>query len=333
MTEAQPAILKPKPKTMTVGDYQGKSPERPPQVHRVIPERKAALSIPKAPEPPKEQGLDPEVAAFLADMGEDGEPAQPDAKAKAEPAKEPEGDDIDIDAIKARFKKEDPKELADLLAKSYGNAEKAMRQAQSERDLLRQLLQKDQMQPATQPGQPAPQAQPVMVPKVEVKPWDKETFGKTFLDDIPGKMDEFRQHVLGEAQAWAKQVISPLYLEAIENKVHRKYPGLVTEESWPLIVSLAQQQQGATDLEKAMKAAELYKNTFGQHLAKGSTAEVDAMKEAAAQPGPKAKTGGSGKIYTKEWIKQKFMTLRPGSPEYVAFAKQVQKAYDQKRVR
>lgn len=333
MTEAQPAILKPKPKTMTVGDYQGKSTERPPQVHRVIPERKAALSIPKAPEPPKEQALDPEVAAFLADMGEDGEPAQPDAKAKAEPAKESEGDDIDIDAIKARFKKEDPKELADLLAKSYGNAEKAMRQAQSERDLLRQLLQKESAQPATQPGQPAPPAQPVMVPKVEVKPWDKETFGKTFLDDIPGKMDEFRQHVLGEAQAWAKQVIAPLYLEAIENKVHRKYPGLVTEESWPLIVSLAQQQQGATDLEKAMKAAELYKHTFGQHLAKGSTAEVDAMKEAAAQPGPKAKTGGSGKIYTKEWIKQKFMTLRPGSPEYVAFAKQVQKAYDQKRVR
>jgi hypothetical protein len=204
----------------------------------------------------------------------------------------PEGEepDDDVSTILKRFKGS-PEEIAKQVAKSYAASEKRMRQLEAEKALLTQA------KPATvtPPPPPSVQSAPVM-PQIKINPFDHKTWGDKLLDDPSARAKEMEEHFTQKAQAMVTEMFTPLYMEALENRLYRKFPDVVTEENLDVIKAMAHTAEGASDWERLTNAVKKY--TQGVMPQKGSPVdrEVEAMKVAAQQPAAQAKASGA-----KQW--------------------------------
>lgn len=235
-------------------------------------------------------------------------PAEP-APELAAPASEA---DADVDTILKRYKGT-PDEVAKQLAKSYKESEKRMRQLENEKKLLMQ----GQPQPTPQPQAPAPIfAQHASQGQVQVTPqFDYKKWGEKLLDDPAERAKEFESHLKGTLEQKLVEVAAPLYEEALENRLFRKFPDVVTEENLDVIKAMAHTEPGANRWEKITSAVQKYKQSMPTHQTQPMTPEMQSMQASVQSPTPQAKPTGEKKMWKESDI-QKVMRDKIRTGEY-----------------
>ncbi len=269
---------------------------------------------------PVQAAPDPEEAALMKELEE--ELAAPAATSEATAS----SDDADIDAYIKRFKGT-PEELIKQLAKSGVHAEKRMRQVEAEKN----LLLKGQPAPvATVPPLVPPVANVPVMSQVTINPFDYKKAGDTLLDNPADRFKEFDEHLTSKAQKMVSEMFTPLYAEALDNRLFRKFPDVVTEENLDVIKAMAFTSEGASDWDKLTNAVKKYSQGTNPHGTPGMTdQDVEKMKLAAQQPTPQAKTGGA-KMWKQSELR-KIMQRRDyaNDPKWRVL---VDKAYAENRV-
>lgn len=233
--------------------------------------------------------------------------------------------DTDTSDILKRFKGT-PDEVAKQIAKSYAESEKRMRQLEAEK----QMLLKGQAPTAPAPVVPVtPQTN-----QLHVQP----TFNyKRFKDDILDHGDtvaqEFEQHLTSSLDQKVAQVVAPLYEEAIDNRLFRKFGDVVTDDNLDLIKAMAQTAVGTNRWEKMVNAVNSYKTSM-PGITPHELPEVQAMQKAVQNPSPQGKLAGEKKMYKQSYLKD-LIDAKVKTGEYQRdpkWRRLVESAYEQGRV-
>lgn len=220
-----------------------------------------------------------------AEFAAEAAPATAAAPIQATESLEP---DVDIDNILNRFKGTTEEKLKQL-AKSYGHSEKRQRQLEQEKQLLMK-------QPSAQAA--APVAQQVQItPQFDYKKW-----GDTFLDRPDERVKELEQHIQARVEQKMVEVAGPLYEEAIDNRLFRKYGDIVTEENVDVIKAMAQNEPGANRWEQMVHAVQKYRTAMPQ-TAPAQNREVQQMIQSAQSPTPQARQSGEKKMWKESDIR------------------------------
>lgn len=293
----------------------------PPIPQGTPPNRSQVQRIAKtAPAPMESEG--PDLRAEL-----EAELNQPAPQESAPPVASPpttEGTD-DIENILKRYKGS-PDEVARQLAKSFKEAEKRMRHLENEKAML---LKQPQTAAPTQPAAPPVMAQTVTTPQFKYSRWKDEV-----LDRGDEVAKEFEQHITSTLEQKLAQVAAPLYEEAIEGRLYRKFPDVVTEENLDIIKAMAQTEPGANRWEQIVSAVKKYKANMPTASPSMTQDEVKAMQAAVQTPMPQARVTGDKKMW-KESDVQKFLQQKIRSGEYTrdpALRQLVDTAYREGRV-
>jgi len=248
------------------------------------PPNPAVQRVSREPEP-IETGPD----MFTEMEAEFAAPAAPMVSAEG-PASEGSEPEMDVDNILNRFKGTTEEKLKQL-AKSYGHSEKRQRQLEQEKVLLMK-------QPQPTPPALAPASQQIQVtPQFDYKKW-----GDTFLDRPDERVKELEQHIQARVEQKMVEVAGPLYEEAIDNRLFRKYGDVVTEENLDVIKAMAQGEPGANRWEQMMHAVQKYKTALPQ-TAPAQNREVQQMIHSAQSPTPQARQSGEKKMWKESEIR------------------------------
>lgn len=252
-----------------------------------IPERPAKSVVQRVQRPQDVEEQGPDLLAELA--AEFAPPSEPTGEAASSPTP-PAGDaDVDISNILNRYKGT-TEEILQQLAKSYGHSEKRQRQLEQEKQLLMR------QEPAPQPYQ-APATQQIQVaPQFDYKKW-----GDTFLDRPDERVKELEQHIAARTEQKMLEVAGPLYEEAIDNRLFRKFGDIVTEDNLDLIKAMAQSEPGANRWEKTVNAVRKYHTAMPSTTTKPN-AEVAGMQQAVQTPAPQARASGEKKMWKESDI-------------------------------
>jgi len=225
---------------------------------------------------------------------------------KTVPAPELTGDEADIDAYLKRFKGT-PDELVKQLAKSGVHAEKRMRHLEAEKN----LLVKGQPMQTVQPQGVAPAVMPQIQPQPQFK---YERFKNDILDHGDQVAKDFEAHLSSSLDQKVVQVVAPLYEEAMDNRLFRKFGDVVTEENLDIIKAMAQSEPGETPWAKRVNAVTKYKASMPQTTTTPN-AEVTAMQQAAQTPTPQARPIGEKKMFKQSYLRD-LMETKVRSGEY-----------------
>lgn len=206
----------------------------------------------------------------------------------------------------------------EALAKALVDMDQERARYQSERDILARSSHSTQTQSPAQINAGG---------RVEIRPWDKKKVNETFMDDPAEHMESFGQHLMGQVQ----DLLVPLYDTAAQSKLSMEFPGLVTQDTIPVIRALAREAEGETMMAKLRKAATQYKEQYG--YPKTSTAEdataTAAMKEAVKQPEPSRQIR-TPRSFTRAQI-QYLAAYKP--QDYQRLLPAIERAYKEGRVR
>jgi len=247
------------------------------------------------------------VADLDADLKEDEAPVSTETTVVTTL---PEGEQ-DIQKLMEQYK------TPEALAKQLHNAELARRKAQSEKDLLLKSMQSQQ---ATVPqSTTAPQ-------RVEVRPWDKKKANDNFIDAPGDHLEEFGQHILNQVN----DSMAPLFDVAYEFKLSREFPGLISNDSIPVIAALAKVAPAGTVMDKLRHAANQYRETYGFPKATiEPTTSTAEMKKAAETPQPQIKTR-SQRTFTRAQIQH---LAAYQQADYQRLLPAIERAYKEGRVK
>lgn len=258
-----------------------------------VPPRPPVIAVQRVarPQPNASNEPDPLLAELAAEFGsaKEGSTGEPVQATAAETGQE---FDTDVDTILKRFKGT-PEEVTKQLAKSYAESEKRMRRLEQEKTLL--------VQHGTQQATVTPTVQPQVkvVPTFDYKKW-----GDTFLDKPDERVKELEAHLQAQSEQAMLAVAGPLYEEAIDNRLFRKFGHLVTEDNLDLIKAMAQNEPGTNRWEKTVSAVKKYEAAM-PHAINTANADVATMVQAVQTPAPQARTSG----HKKMWKESELRTL------------------------
>lgn len=193
----------------------------------------------------------------------------------------------DVESILKRFKGS-PDEVAKQVAKSYAEAEKRMRKLEHERQLL---LQQGITPHAAQPAAPAVPQQIQVTPTFDYKKW-----GDSLLDKPDERAKELESHITSVLDKRVAEIAGPLYEEAIDNRLFRKFGEVVNEDNLDIIKAMAQNEPGANRWEKTVSAVKKYQAGMPTMTPKPNP-DVQAMQAAAETPSPQARTTTEKKMW------------------------------------
>lgn len=262
--------------------------------------------------------------AQAADVQADSaEGAPTPVSGQAPPAGDTDDEAENIAAILKRFKGS-PDDIAKQLAKSYSHAEKRVRKLEQEKSLL--------MHPPTPPAAPAPSPAPIVVPQqTQVVPeFNYKRVKEEILDKGDEIFKEFEGHVTQRVDQKLAQLVGPLYNEALDNRLFRKFGDVVTEENLDVIKAMAQREPGDTPWDKLQSAVAKYRQAMPTRVATPN-AEVKVMEDAAKSPAPKARaTSGDKKMWKASDLRK--VMQRPEYRYDLQLRSMVDRAYAEGRV-
>jgi hypothetical protein len=252
-----------------------------------------------------------------------GQPsAQPPEPA---PSTAPSSDvaDEDIDTILKRYKG-NPDEIARQIAKSYSNSEKRLRKLEQENRLLMNTNQVVTPPPASPPVQPMGMQQVQAAPAFNYKRVKDEILDKG--DEI---FKDFEGHVDQKLDQKLAQLVGPLYNEALDNRLFRKFGDIVTEENLDVIKAMAHREPGETPWDKLHNAVTKYRQAM-PNTAPKQNADIQQMETAAQTPAPKARATSEKKMWKASDLRK--VMQRPEYRYDLALRAQVDRAYAEGRV-
>lgn len=205
----------------------------------------------------------------------------------------PEPVDQDLQGIMEKFGN-DPHKLASAVMQ----AETARRKSQSEKDMIMASMQGQG--PAPMQAQPVAQMTPGVMPN-QVNPFDGKALGSKLLDDPETTVQEIGDSLMATVSQQNAGTFKTITDELLLNKYHRKFPGVVTDENWPIIKALASSQPGSTIMEQLDNAAQSYKAQLVPSYQPAGGPSVQEMREAVQAPVQKATQAG-GKMKKKSEV-------------------------------